>query len=616
MAARPPTIAAIGLLPAALCALAISSAPAAQTASPGRIVFASNRGENLNADLFAVGVDRYSRRNLTRTVLDHDHGAQPSPDGRRILFQRGFAGEAPIFVGDRDGANARQVGLGANPMWSPDGARIAYNDLRGEIFVMNADGSGVRRTAAGMLPSWSPDGSRLAYVRNEGGFRFFVADADGSGERHVASQLTDGGVVTDAPRWSPDGRYLVVQSGDIAGPASVTVIDIATGDAQQLVLGVHPRWSPDGSLIAFADPPGPTAGIGLIRPDGTGLRSLTSGSTSPLRSDDYPSWSPDGRRLVFVRTGPTFGDQAFVVNADGGEPRRVTRESAHSSFFQYDAPVWLDDQTILFSSLLVDNDLDLYTMRPNGQDVRRLTNNDADERQAVWSPDGRRIAFARTSLGHRTSIWVMDAEGRRGRRLTPPSVEPAVSPTWSPDGRRLAFAGVYRHAAALYVMDADGKRLARVRGPSAGGIEGVSVDWSPDGKRLVYGWEPGPPQVFVVAVRGGEPRKLTRDREVESFTPRWSPDGRTIAFVRGTPCGRNCDIYAVVTMTAAGTRRREVVKHAFDPAWSPDGRRLVFSLNGRIAVAGRSGSNVTILSAPTTGFDAQPDWSGPPRGSR
>jgi Tol biopolymer transport system component len=71
-----------------------------------------------------------------------------------------------------------------------------------------------------------------------------------------------------------------------------------------------------------------------------------------------------------------------------------------------------------------------------------------------------------------------------------------------------------------------------------------------------------------------------------------------------------------MTMTSAGTRAREVVKHAFDPAWSPDGRRLVFSLNGRIAVAGRDGSNVNILSEPTTGFDAQPDWIGAPRASR
>jgi TolB protein len=190
----------------------------------------------------------------------------------------------------------------------------------------------------------------------------------------------------------------------------------------------------------------------------------------PFSADDYPTWSPDGTRLAFLRTSSFGQQQAFVVGVDGSGLRRVTRESAHSRFFQYDEPAWLDDETIVFSSWLVDNDFDLFTMRPDGTGLRRLTNDDADDRQAVWSPDGRRIALARTGLDRRSSIWLLGADGRRPRRLTPSSIEPAASPAWSPDGRRVAFVGVYRRAAALYVIDVDGEHLTRVRGPSAGGV--------------------------------------------------------------------------------------------------------------------------------------------------
>jgi Tol biopolymer transport system component len=611
MAGRAAVVAALGAFGIAAFAGSDADADALRDApSAGRIVFASNRDDSLLTDVFAIGVDRYGRRNLTRTPRVRDFRAQPSPDGKRILFQRGFEGDGPILVMNRDGSGVRRVAFGNHYVWSPDGTRIAY-DFRGETFVQDVDGNGASRVTSGFLPSWSPDGSRIAFLRPTGqGVQFFVANADGSGgERRLAPDLFYGGPVTAPPRWSPDGRQLAVQASELSGRTEVTVVDVETGAARRLAPGIQPRWAPGGSLIAFVVvEPGVEGGIAVVRPDGGARRLLVTRPARAMWGYDRPCWSPDGRRVALVRSGP-LGEQVYVVGADGRGLRRVTREPPRTIFFQYEGPSWLDRETIVVSSHRIDADYELYTMRPDGTERRRLTRNHVDELEPVWSPDGRRIAFTRGAEGS-SAIWVTTSDGRHPHRVSPRSAGGAVSPSWSPDGRRLAFAGVYRHGAALFLVNADGTGLTRVRGAPPGGTSGVSVDWSPDGTRLVYAWLPGPRQLFAISARGGRPRKLTRGQN-ESFGPRWSPDGRTIAFVRVSSCGGDCARLNVATVGAGGRGLRKLVENASDPSWSTDGRRLVFVLNGRIATAARDGSHPRILTRGGKDIDRTPDW-GPP----
>ena len=384
MTRRTAAVLALGAL--GLGALGGSGASASSHVSPDRIVFASNRAENLDPDVFAVRVDGYSRRNLTSTLLAAESHPQVSPDGRRILFRRTFGGTSISRHGPATGATRDRS--------APAAARPGRRTARGsptssgpEILVRDVDGGGAAaHVATGFLPSWSPDGSRIAFVRGVGqGDGVFVVRLDGSGERRVAPGLTYGGVLTDPPRWSPDGRRVAFQSGALGERAFVTVVDVASGDARQLTPGVHPRWSPDGSLIAFAAQDQRSSPISVIAPDGSGLRALGAAPASPSAAYDYPAWSPDGRRIAFLRLG-FRAEQVFVVGVDGAGLRRVTRESPRSRFFPYDGPFWLDRETVVFSSHLVDNDFDLYSIRSDGVALLRLTDNDVDEREPVWSP--------------------------------------------------------------------------------------------------------------------------------------------------------------------------------------------------------------------------------------
>ena len=129
-------------------------------------------------------------RLVARRAADRLH----APQGRRGL---GGASPADIYVMNADGSGTRRLthnaGYNAEPAWSPDGRKIAFQITRDgnrEIYVMNADGSNqrnlTRNPAKDVRPSWSPDGRRIAFVSDrDGRLEAHVMNADGSGQRSL-----------------------------------------------------------------------------------------------------------------------------------------------------------------------------------------------------------------------------------------------------------------------------------------------------------------------------------------------------------------------------------------------------------------------------------------------
>jgi Tol biopolymer transport system component len=284
--------------------------------------------------------------------------------------------------------------------------------------------------------------------------------------------------------------------------------------------------------------------------------------------------------------------------------------------------------------------VDIYTVRADGTDLRRLTSGPGDKGAVAFSPDGRRIAYRLWHDGIE-SVVVMDAAGGNATTLASNTVSASYCSrgaiAWAPDGSSLIFPVSATCEVLtgppqefdLFIVAADGSTPATKL--LAEGTEGVHATWSPDGTRIAFmGREVGQRAGYYVvdagsgsAVSGGlTPRRIgTRAGDLENSNAdiQWAPDGSRFAVISETS--------DLVTIGADGSAPRVLARQAYSPRWSPDGRRLAFHrqvdpseffadrpCTARIWVVDADGSNERRLEDLSDGCDAPPSWS--PDGTR
>ena len=308
---------------------------------------------------------------------------------------------------------------------------------------------------------------------------------------------------------------------------------------------------------------------------GIGSRILDLIESAPGRPDvQTPVWSPDGRRIAYLsrRDGTK---EIYVVSADGSGQRTLTRSA---TFFA--TPAWSPDGRKIAFEGVRDGTTGVYVVNADGGGQRRLARSG---HAPAWSPDGRTVAFFSDS-----KIYLMNADGSEHRPLTRPLTAGKRSLAWSPDGRKLAFLNDEdcrpQFCFNLYVVGSDGSGLRNLTSKLAtGGHPGAGPPasdpaWSPDGRTLAFVRRNAGHGVYVAKADGSGLRNLTPKPVGAAYAdPAWSPDGRKLAFVSDRD--GNSEVYV---MNANGSGQRSLTRNPAydaDPAWSPDGRKIAFASN-------------------------------------
>ncbi|MDQ6635402.1 MAG: hypothetical protein M3Z10_11690 [Gemmatimonadota bacterium] len=393
--------------------------------------------------------------------------------------------ELGIYIVRLDGSGFRRLTQGGTsagaPKWSPDGKRIVFYEIPVEQTWDARLRAGIGPGATSQIISVDvATGERTAHTEGPGlkvlpqyvgpaDIRYLVKAGTNAGLAHT----TGGPAVTRAlrsPSWAPGGRTVVYEKVDfkprpqnqllyswtpdceyrytdvfptVANDGKLVVTEKAVSDGAISIMDADgsnkrrvfsagsgaafaPAWSPDGQWIAFGlggylqNRKTQPARLMIVRRDGTGARDLTGDTLNA----GFPSWSPDGKRIVYrVWGGKTWGLR--ILDLNGGAVQVLTTE--------YDnLPFWSPDGALVtFTRKHEGNNFDIYTIRPDGTDLRQLTTTPANDAHAVWTADSKHLLWNSGIYGFKDEaalydntfqpygvIFMMNADGSDKRQLT------------------------------------------------------------------------------------------------------------------------------------------------------------------------------------------------------
>jgi dipeptidyl aminopeptidase/acylaminoacyl peptidase len=338
---------------------------------------------------------------------------------------------------------------------------------------------------------------------------------------------------------------LLLATGALAQTRGVTAEDYFA--FEQLS---DPHFSPDGSTLAFVvttiDQKQNRRHSTIWSVPADGSRDAIALTTAP-QSSTSPRWSPDGKAIAFLSARPAAGEsgetrtQIWLLPLAGGEPRRLTTLANGVTSFQ-----WSPDGTRIVAVSRTGASDEMKSP----SDVRHYKHANYKFNDSGWFDDKR------------THLWVVDAARGRAKQITDGDDWNDSDPQWSPDSTKIAF-----------VSDRTGNAFD----------EGHNTD------------------VWVIGADGGSLVKIS-DHETGDNSPRWSPDGRTIAFVSSVPEKAHAKIWLAPSTGGAASKLAADNLDRLPSAlrWAEDGKALYFEAGDhgtsqifRVDLAARRAAPVT-----------------------
>lgn len=429
--------------------------------------------------------------------------------------------------------------------------------------------------------AFSPDANQIAYVGEDqkGEASHIYVKLIGTGQ---PLRLTTAPAADSHPAWSPDGRYIAFLR-QTTESSSFYLIS-ALGGPERKITDVFPYrtraqgntqyYSPDGKYLAVIDKESQAEpfSIYLVSIENGEKRKLTA-PPAGIIGDSYPSYSNDGKTLAFLRSTSRGTTDLYLLNLGGGSPVRLTYDSSSIIGLAWTA----DNREIVFASRREGSIYSLWRIPVAGGTPERL----ATIGQSVISPTisrkGNRLAYTLTLDDQ--NIWQLEM-GAAGRFGSPRSLISSTlddgGPDYSPNGQKIVFSSTRSGGFGIWVCDRDGSNplLLIDRGPYLTG----TPRWSPDGRWIAYDsrshdlGQDGNADIYIISSEGGQPSRLTKEPS-EDVAPSWSRDGKWIYF--GSMRSGSMQIWKI---SAQGGQAIQVTKHGgFEGFESFDGKIFYYS---------------------------------------
>jgi serine/threonine protein kinase/Tol biopolymer transport system component len=474
------------------------------------------------------------------------------------------------------------LGVTIDPTVTASGDFIAYASDRHDgsnldIWVQpTAGGDPVRVTtdaANDLDPDFAPDGSRIAFTSLRDGGGIYIVPALGGTPRLIVAHGR-------VPKFSPDGKWLLYQTGGRGTPTQLSLIPAAGGTPKSVApegwRAQRPAWSNDGRRIIFIGGAGQMGSANdfyiveidaegvLTTPVATGLMNILQASS--VRPERLVAWT--GPHLFYITRGALF--RVAIDRTAGRGPAEVLYQTTAviGSAARTAAGRFFVTHETSRSSI---GSLRVAGPRPLADRPELLTRSAAVDQWPSLSSDGSMLAFL-SSRGGDNAIWVRDlASGRETSVPVPGSRRSAVI---SADGRSVA----YVRANDVEIAETRGGAPRKVCSKCAGYVSA----WTPDGRWLIV--NVGLPQAKFIHIAAIDVHTGTMapvlDKE-RTWFGRPSPDGRWLSFTEFSAEGKST---VIITPLAPGRVSAESTwirvtdgqSNDEETAWSEDGRTLYY----------------------------------------
>jgi len=477
----------------------------------------------------------------------------PSVSARNIAFA--YAGN--IWIVDRAGGNARRLtsspGESSNPKISPDGKLVAFTAQyagNADVYVVPVEGGEPKRLTwhpgADMVQGWTPDGKQVVFASGRatnapsGVPRFYLVGLDGAAATAMPMPRAYQGKI------SPDGKRIAYRMNNSwdeerrnyrgGQNRPIWIEDLATHDV------VTPPWQDSKEM----DP----AWIGDVvyfLSDRDGVSNVWKYDTKSKQLDEVTKFRDFDVKTLDASTSANavvFEQAGYIHELDPATGREHVVTIAANGDFPWMMPQWKDVSSRITSLALsptgkraaVEARGEIFTIPAEKGDARNLTNSSgAADRDPAWSPDGRWVSYFSDASGeYKLVIASPDGTMKREIALTEPSHY--YTPQWSSDAKHILY---HDTGLRLWVLDvATGKQTVVDTDPYMMPDRSLAPRFSPDGRWIAYSRRlPSMFRaIFVYDVETGQKTQLT-DGLADATSPAWDASGKYLWFLASTNFG-------------------------------------------------------------------------------